>query len=98
MCVKILRQFADKAGIKSNFSIYSETERSNVIKKAFAELDFDDEKLLKNAKYHIGNANFVGEGDCKDFRETCFFFPQYVSYARSQNTGFAAACSREDEV
>ena len=60
MCVKILRQFADKAGIKSNFSIYSETERSNVIKKAFAELDFDDEKLLKNAKYHIGNAKMLG--------------------------------------
>ena len=60
MCVKILRQFADKAGIKSNFSIYSETERSNVIKKAFAELDFDDEKLLKSAKYHIGNAKMLG--------------------------------------
>lgn len=27
MCVKILRQFADKAGLKPNFSIYSETER-----------------------------------------------------------------------
>lgn len=60
MCVKILRQFAEKAGIKSNFSIYSETERANVIKKAFAELDFDDDKLLKNAKYHIGNAKMLG--------------------------------------
>lgn len=60
MCVKILRQFAEKAGIKPNFSIYSETERANVIKKAFAELDFDDDKLLKNAKYHIGNAKMLG--------------------------------------
>jgi len=60
MCVKILRQFADKAGLKPNFSIYSETERANVIKKAFQELDYDDEKLLKSAKYHIGNAKMLG--------------------------------------
>lgn len=60
MCVKILRQFADRAGLKPNFSIYSETERGNVIKKAFQELDFDDEKLLKSAKFHIGNAKMLG--------------------------------------
>lgn len=60
MCVKILRQFADRAGLKENFSIYSEVERANVIKKSFRELDFDDEKLLKNAKYHIGNAKMLG--------------------------------------
>ena len=60
MCVRILRQFAAEAGIKPNFSIYSETERSNVIKKSFKELDFDDEKLLKDAKYHIGNAKMLG--------------------------------------
>lgn len=60
MCVKILRRFPEEAGIKSNFSIYSETERGNVIKKAFKELDFDDEKLLKSAKYHIGNAKMLG--------------------------------------
>lgn len=62
MCVKILRQFADKAGIQPNFSIYSETERANIIKKAFNELDFDDDKLLKEAKYHIGNAKMLGLG------------------------------------
>ena len=62
MCVKILRQFAERAGIQPNFSIYSETERANVIKKAYNELDFDDDKLLKNAKYHIGNAKMLGLG------------------------------------
>ena len=56
MCVRILRRFAEEAGIRPNFSIYSETERANVIKKSFKELDFDDDKLLKDAKYHIGNA------------------------------------------
>jgi len=60
MCLKILRQFAANAGLKSNFSIYSETERANVIKKTFKELDFDDDKLLKRVKYHIGNAKMLG--------------------------------------
>ncbi|MDE7083444.1 MAG: UvrD-helicase domain-containing protein [Clostridia bacterium] len=60
MCVKILRQFAEKAGLKPNFSIYSETERASVIKRVFQELDFDDEKLLKSAKFHIGNAKMLG--------------------------------------
>lgn len=60
MCVRILRRFAESAGIKSNFSIYSDTERNNVIKKTFKELDFDDEDLLKKAKFHIGNAKMLG--------------------------------------
>ena len=60
MCVKILRDFAERADLKPNFSIYSDTERNNVIKKAFQELDFDDDKLLKSAKYHIGNAKMLG--------------------------------------
>ncbi len=59
MCVRILRRFGESIGIKSNFSIYSETERSNVIKKIFKELDLD-EKLLKNVKYHIANAKTLG--------------------------------------
>ena len=60
MCVKILRDFGDKIDIKPNFSIYSEVERGNVIKKVYKELDFDDENLLKRAKYHIGNAKMLG--------------------------------------
>ena len=60
MCVRILRQFAEEAGIRPNFSIYSETERANVIKKSFKEFDFDDEKLLKDARYHIANAKMLG--------------------------------------
>ncbi len=60
MCVRILRMFPDEAGIKQNFSIYSETERNNIIKKSFQECDFDDEKLLKAVKYHIGNAKMLG--------------------------------------
>lgn len=60
MCVRILRMFADEAGVGKNFSIYSETERANIIKKSFHECDFDDETLLKNAKWHIANAKMLG--------------------------------------
>ena len=59
MCVRILRQYGASIGVKENFSIYSETERTNIIKKVFKELDLDD-KLLKNVKYHIGNAKTLG--------------------------------------
>ena len=60
MCVRILRMYAEEAGIGANFSIYSEVERNNIIKKSFQECDFDDEKLLKSIKFHIANAKMLG--------------------------------------
>ncbi len=60
MCVRIIRMYADEVGVGNNFSIYSETERNNIIKKSYQECGFDDEKLLKDAKYHIGNAKMLG--------------------------------------
>ena len=60
MCVRILRMFTDEAGIKPDFSIYSETERKNIIKKCLKELDYDDDKMLKNCKFHIANAKMLG--------------------------------------
>ena len=39
---------------------YSETERAAVIKRAFAECGYEDEKLLKNVKFHIANAKMLG--------------------------------------
>lgn len=60
MCVRILRLYADRLGYNKNFSIYSETERAAVIKKAFAECGLDDDKLLKNVKFHVANAKMLG--------------------------------------
>ena len=60
MCVRILRMYPEEVGISPNFSIYSEVERNNIIKKSFQECDFDDEKLLKNIKWHIANAKMLG--------------------------------------
>ncbi len=60
MCVRILRKYGESVGIRENFSIYSETERNNVIKKIIRELDLNDDKLLKSARYHIANAKNAG--------------------------------------
>lgn len=59
MCVRILRMYADRIGMNPNFSIYSETERNNVVKQAFLECGESDEKLLKSIKWHIGNAKML---------------------------------------
>ncbi len=62
MCVKILRMFAEKRGLSANFSIYSEQERSAVIKQAFKECGFEDEDgQLKSFKWHISNAKMLGD-------------------------------------
>ncbi len=60
MCVRILRKYGDSIGVSPNFSIYSETERNNILKKVIKEQGFNDEKLLKSAKFHIGNAKNLG--------------------------------------
>lgn len=61
MCVKILRMYADRRGLNENFSIYSEQERSAIIKQAFKECGYDDEEgLLKSIKWHISNAKMLG--------------------------------------
>lgn len=63
MCVRILREFANEAGIGKNFSIYSETERSNVLKKAYKECAADEENdgLLKTIKYCVSEAKMLGQ-------------------------------------
>ncbi len=60
MCVRILRMYADRRGLTENFSIYSEQERAAVIKQTFKECGYDEEGLLKNVKWHIGNAKMLG--------------------------------------
>ena len=94
MCVRILRMYATEAGITSNFSIYSETERNNIIKKSFQECDLDDEKLLKSVKFHIGNAKMLGldperyaEENAGDYQidEVTKVYRRYQKHLRENN-------------
>ena len=62
MCVRILRMFAERRGLKENFSIYSEQERNAVIKQAYKELGYDEDSLLKSCRFHISNAKMLGLG------------------------------------
>ncbi len=86
MCVRILRMFAPSRGLNENFSIYSEQERSAVIKQAFKECGYEDsEGLLKSVKYHISEAKMQGLAP-DDYRK---------AHARERNIDAAVAVYRK---
>lgn len=63
MCVRILREFGESVGVGKNFSIYDETARTNVLKKAYKEMivsDDKDDELFKKIKYAISEAKTQG--------------------------------------
>ncbi|MFB0524752.1 MAG: ATP-dependent helicase [Phycisphaerae bacterium] len=41
LCVRILRQYADRAGIKANFSVYDESDQARCIKQAVKDCELD---------------------------------------------------------
>ena len=94
MCVRILRQYAERIGYNKNFSIYSDTERNSVVKKSFAECGYEDEKLLKNVKFHIANAKTLGlspeeyaqkSGDVKNIGDICRVYAAYQAHLKAYN-------------
>ncbi len=56
MCVRMLRRDIEKIGFSKNFSIYSEAEKSSVLKGIYRELGIDDEDTKRSIEYHISNA------------------------------------------
>ena len=94
MCVKILRMFAERRGLNENFSIYSEQERSAVVKQAYKECGYNDEELLKAAKWHISNAKMLGLSPkeyskenrrTKNIEEITAVYGGYVSHLKKNN-------------
>ncbi|HIY46221.1 MAG TPA: UvrD-helicase domain-containing protein, partial [Candidatus Borkfalkia excrementipullorum] len=94
MCVRILCMYAERLGYNKNFSIYSETERANVIKKAFADCGLEDEKLLKNVKFHVANAKMLGKtpqqyaeenADVNEIRDICAVYAAYCDHLKKNN-------------
>ncbi|MBE5765227.1 MAG: ATP-dependent DNA helicase PcrA [Clostridiales bacterium] len=54
MCVRILRNSIGRLeGYNTNFSIYSEIDKTNVLKRIISELKLEDDKYLKNARFYI---------------------------------------------
>ena len=63
MCVRILRNSIGRLeGYNKNFSIYSEIDKNNVLKRIIAEKKLDGDKYLKNARFYIS--------DCKNNDES----------------------------
>ncbi len=60
MCVKILRQNADKLGYDKFFTIYDETDKEKVLKRIFTSLNYEQDKFLKSFKNLISSA----KNDC----------------------------------
>jgi len=59
MCVKILRSNASRLkGYDGNFSIYSDVDKTNVLKRIIQSMKLEPDKYLKNAKYYVS--------DCKN--------------------------------
>ena len=56
MCVRILRRDIDKLGYDKNFTIYDESDKDKVLKRAFEELGYDVDTLFKPVKNVISNA------------------------------------------
>ena len=50
MCVKILRKYAEKLDYKTDFSIYSETDKEKVLKRIILGLALEPDKFMKNSK------------------------------------------------
>lgn len=86
MCVRILRNSIGRLqGYDKNFSIYSETDKNNVIKRIIAAMNLDSDKYLKNAKYLISDCKNkdLDAGDLKrrtDLRDASAYAQIYYAY------------------
>ncbi len=68
MCTRILRLYGSSIGVFSNFSIYSETEKANIIKKAITELGYKNDDLITACKSQISLAKCLGQAP-EEFKE-----------------------------
>lgn len=86
LCVRILRARIQKIGYGDNFTIYDEGDKDRVLKRIVAEVDPEDEKLLKQAKTHISNAKNAymdpdeyeeAHGEVRSIRLVCEVYRRY---------------------
>ncbi len=86
MCVKILRASIGRlAGYNKNFSIYSDVDKTNVLKRIIADMKLDGDKYLKNARFYISDAKNADESPTAfrrrtDIRDIETYAQIYVAY------------------
>ncbi|MCD8205146.1 MAG: UvrD-helicase domain-containing protein [Clostridia bacterium] len=95
MCSKILRSNGKAIGIEPNFSIYSEVERANVIKKVIKEKNLGEDKVFKSARDSIASAKSLGIDPESYFglhryernmRTICDVFEAYEEHLKHNNS------------
>lgn len=70
-CLRLLRMYGDGFdGYTKNFVIYAEAEKERVLKKIIADLQINDEKVLKKARSYISSV--------KNGMEPCLTFDEDV--------------------
>ena len=97
MCVRILRSNIERIeGYNSNFSIYSEIDKTNVIKRIITAMNLPtdkNEKYLKNAKYFISDCKnkdispeqFALRTDVRDISTYAQIFSRYNQQLKKAN-------------
>ncbi len=72
MCVKILREFYEEAGVKQNFTIYTDNDRTALLRKIVKERDLE-KGFEKKVAPHIDKAKSQGL-DPDEYGEACPYF------------------------
>ena len=94
MCVKILRNSIGRLeGYNKNFSIYSEIDKTNVLKRILTQLKIEDEKYLKNSRFYISDCKnkdidpvtFSKSTDVKDVRTYAQIYQMYEDELKKSN-------------
>ena len=86
MCVRILRNSIGRMrGYNQNFSIYSEVDKTNVLKRIINGMELDVDKYLKNAKYFISDCknNDIGPDQFKlrtDVKDIGVYTQIFIAY------------------
>ena len=69
LCVRILRRYAEKAGIQSGFSVYDETDQNRCIKLAVKECELDSTNFTPSRMLEAISTLKNKLIDAKEFRE-----------------------------
>ena len=81
MCVRILRNDADKLGYNKNFSIYSETDKDKVLKRIITSLALENDKYHKNVKNYISTIKNK-DMSIEEFKKDFSFLRDLSDYVR----------------
>lgn len=83
MCARILRRHADKIGYKTNFSIYGEQEKENILKKIVKELSEDKKsRIYKADTKEIDKVRKRASYTISDAKNEALSSEEYLSYLR----------------